>query len=55
MCIYRDPAYLLRIHLQARFRNRALTPQTLVYSSSMSAVRTAVEWLFGDLFQIFRL
>ena len=54
MCIYRDPAYPLRIHLQARFRNRALTPQTLVYSSSMSAVRTAVEWLFGDLITYFK-
>ena len=54
MCIYRDPAYPLRIHLQARFRNRALTPQTLVYSSSMSAVRTAVEWPFGDFITYFK-
>ena len=25
-CIYGDPAYPLRVHLQAPFRNRALTP-----------------------------
>jgi len=45
MCIYGDPTYPLRIHLQAPFRNRVLT-------------RTAVEWLFGgryQLFQMFRL
>ena len=38
MCIYGDPAYPLRIHLQAPFRNRVLTPQILAYNSSMSAV-----------------
>ena len=43
MCIYGDPAYPLRIHLQAPFRNRVLTPQMLAYNSSMSAVRTALE------------
>ena len=38
MCIYGDPAYPLRIHLQAPFRNRVLTPQILAYNSSLSAV-----------------
>ena len=54
MCIYGDPAYPLRIHLQAPFRNRVLTPQMLAYNSSMSAVRTAVEWLFGDVINYFK-
>ena len=54
MCIYGDPAYPLRIHLQARFRNRVLTPRMLVYNISMSAVRTAVEWLFGDFITYFK-
>ena len=54
MCIYGDPAYPLRIHLQARFQNRLLTPQILVYDSSMSAVRTVVEWLFGDFITYFK-
>ena len=49
MCIYGDPAYPLRIHLQAPIRNRVLTPQILAYNSSMSAVCTAVEWFFGTL------
>ena len=42
------------IHLQAPFRNRVLTPQMLAYNSSMSAVRTAVEWLFGDVINYFK-
>lgn len=54
MCIYGDPAYPLRIHLQAPFRNRAITPQVLAYNSSMSAVRTADEWLFGDIINYFK-
>ena len=54
MCIYGDPAYPLRIHLQAPFRNRVLTPQMLAYNSSMSAVRTAVEWLFGHVINYFK-
>ena len=54
MCIYRDLAYPLRIHLQAPFRNRILTPQMLAYNSSMSAIRTAVEWLFEDVINYFK-
>ena len=54
MCIYRDPDYPLRIPLQAPFRNRVLTPQMLAYNSSMSAVRTAVEWLFEDVINYFK-
>ena len=48
------PAYPLRIHLQAPFRNRVLTPQMLAHNSSMSAVRTTV-WGRYQLSQIFRL
>ena len=54
MCIYRDLAYPLRIHLQAPFRNGILTPQMLAYNSSMGAVRTAVEWLFEDVINYFK-
>ena len=54
ICIYWDPAYPLRIHLQAPFRNCVLTPQTLTNNSSMSAVCTAVEWLFGDVINYFK-
>ena len=49
MCIYGDPAYPLRIQLQGPFRNAVLTPQMEDFNSAMSAVRTSVEWLFGDI------
>ena len=41
MCLYGDPAYPLRIHLEA-------------FNSSMSAVRELVEWLFGDIVNYFK-
>ena len=49
MCIYGDPAYHLRVQLQAPFRNVILTPQMQAFNSSMSSVRSCVEWLFGDI------
>ena len=58
MCIYGDPAYPLRVHLQGRFRDAYLTPQKQLYNQSMNSVRTSVEWLFADVqnyFQIYRL
>jgi len=41
LCVYGDPAYPLRVHLQQQ------------YNLSMSKVRTAVEWVFGDILQYF--
>ena len=40
MCIYGDPAYPLRVQLQAPFRNVVLTPQMQAFNSSMSSVRS---------------
>lgn len=54
MCIYGDPAYPLRIHLQAPFRGHQLDPQMQAYNKSMSAVRTSVEWIFGDVINYFK-
>ena len=54
MCIYGDPAYPLRIHLQAPFRQRVLTPQQQAYNGSMGAVRCPVEWLFSDIVNYFK-
>ena len=47
MCIYGDPAYPLRVHLQGPFRNPHLTPLMEAFNASMSSVRISVEWLFG--------
>ena len=47
LCVYGDPAYPLRIHLQGPFKYGVLhvTPQMEVYmyNGKMSAVRSSVE------------
>lgn len=55
LCIYGDPAYPLRIHLQAPYRNAQITAEQQIFNSSMSTVRTAVEWVFGDISTYFAL
>ena len=54
LCIYGDPAYPIRVHLQCPFRNGVLTPQMEVYNTAMSSVRTSVEWLFEDIINYFK-
>ena len=54
MCIYCYPAYPLRMHLQAPFRNAILTPQMEAFNMAMSDVRLSVEWLFGDIVNYFK-
>ena len=50
MCIYGDPAYPHRIHLQCPFaRRQELTPAQQAFNQSMSEVRVSVEWVFGDV------
>ena len=54
MSIYGDPAYPLRIHLQAPFRHGVLTPMMEQCNFDMSSVRVTVEWLFGDIINDFK-
>lgn len=54
MCLYGDPAYPLRVHLQAPFRGAHLTNQMKLFNSYMSATRVSVEWLFGDIVNYFK-
>lgn len=54
MCIYGDMAYPLRVHLQTPFRHLPLAPPMQEYNESMSSVRIAVEWLFGDITNSFK-
>jgi hypothetical protein len=54
MCVYGDPAYPLRVHLQAPFSNAAITQPMKDFNKSMSAVRVSVEWLFGDIVNYFK-
>ena len=53
-CIYGDPAYPLRAHLIASFRNGVLTPPMMEFNQSMSTVRESVEWLFNDITNYFK-
>lgn len=48
LCLYGDPAYPLREHLQAPFRGN-LTPMQEDFNKSMSRVRISVEWVFGEI------
>ena len=49
MCLYGDPAYPLRVHLQAPFREVPIIPEMAAYNQSMSAVRVSVEWILEML------
>ena len=54
MCLYVDPAYPLRVQLQAPFRELQLTPEMVAYNKSMSSARVSVEWIFGDVVNYFK-
>ena len=54
MCLFGDPVYLLRVHLQASFRVGILTRDMEMLNESMSAVRSSVLWLFGDIVNYFK-
>ena len=54
MCLYGDPAYPLRLHLQASFRNAVLPPPMHTFSTGMSIVRESVKWLFNDIVNYFK-
>ena len=50
LCIYGDPAYPHRLRLQRSFARRAaLAHNKMTFNQSMSQVRIAVEWVFGDI------
>ncbi len=54
LCIYGDPVYPLRVHLQSPFRRAPLTPEQQLFNESMSQVRVSVEWVFGDVVNYFK-
>ena len=54
MCLYGDPAYPLRLQLQAPFRELQLTPEMVAYNKSMSSVRVSFQWIFGDIVNYFK-
>ena len=54
ICLYGDPAYPLRVHLQGTFKYAILTPQMQEFNAATSAIRISVEWLFGDIINYFK-
>ena len=54
LCIYGDPAYPLRIHLQAGFKGANLAPLQRQWNKRMSKTRVSVEWVFGDILNYFK-
>ena len=57
LCLYGDPAYPVRAHLQAPFRLEAvrrLAPAMELYNTRMNKVRTSIEWIFGDVITSFK-
>ena len=49
MCLYGDPAYPHRIHLQRPFTEPPLTPAMKDFNTAMSRVHSSVLWVFGDI------
>ena len=55
LCIYGDPAYPHRVHLQRPYERRApLSAEQQACNLSMSQVRVSVEWVFGDIINYFK-
>jgi hypothetical protein len=54
LCIYGNPGYPLRIHLQAPFHDANLTEEMKAYNKAMSSVCVSVEWLFGEIVKYFK-
>ena len=53
LCVYGDPAYPLRVHLMSPYQSVNKTAEQQAFNQSMSGVRTAVEWVFGDITNYF--
>ena len=54
LCLYGDPAYPHRVHLQGSYKHAVLNPLQEAFNTSMSGVRESVEWLFRDIVEYFK-
>ena len=54
LCVYGDPAYPIRAHLQRPYKGAVLTPAQQDFNTTMSTVRSSVEWIFGDIVNYFK-
>ena len=53
-CVNGDPAYPISAHLQRPCKTAVLTQGQQDFNTSMSTVRSSVEWLFGDIINYFK-
>ena len=53
-CVYGDPAYPLRAHLQGPYKGAVLTLHQQEFNKSMSSARVSVEWVFNDIINCFK-
>ena len=53
-CVYGDPAYPYRVHLQCPYRHARLTVQQEAFKTAMSTVRDSVECLFWNIAKYFK-
>ena len=53
LCIYGDLANPMRVHLQAPYQGARLSNDEQSFNTSTSTVRTALEWVFGDIASYF--
>ena len=49
LCIYGDPAYPLRVHLQTPFRGANMTPLQISWNKEMGSAGVSVEWVLNFL------
>ena len=54
LCLYGDPAYPHRVHLQGPYKHAILNPLQEAFNTSMCGVRESVEWLFRDIVEYFK-
>lgn len=50
-CVYGDAAYRLRPWMRTAYPRRTATEDQAVFNVAMNAVRTAVEWSYGEVKQ----
>ena len=53
LCIYGDPAYPLRAHLQRPFEGNHLSQEQKDFNKSMKTVCVFVEWVFKEIIRYF--
>ena len=53
LCIFGDPAYPVRPHIQAPYKNNNLSDAEKDFNKAMSSVRVSVEWVFGEITEYF--